>query len=303
MERVSPIIVLFTSRDCGHCVEVRGDGIPSEKQKFSPSFIKDLLLGESGKNGKFLIEINVEERSNVSPILELNIYKCVPHTRIINQMIKEDPKVTLNEIENSEIGGDSLLRASFKRIGHSVSVDVDGYRHDALTFLYREHFIWKCVPDYINELRECFHHKRDPSDIISKIDNNYIRGQILNKTQFKNYCDNPQSFDDYIFRTIFNFDWLISNIIPVNIRLYEPYYPSWCLVSEDEWLNSIKNACPIYARPTNHFVEKTSTGSYKLVRYTSGQTISNLLDSYHKGELSLEYDQQSLPKKTYSWQK
>ena len=147
MERDSPIIVLFTSQDCGHCQEFRGNGIPTEKQKFSPTFIKDLLLGGSGKNGKFLIEINVAERSNVSPILELNIYKCVPHTRIINQIIKENPKVTLHEIENSEIGGDSLLRASFKRIGHSVNVDVDGYKHDDLTFLYREHFIWNCVPE------------------------------------------------------------------------------------------------------------------------------------------------------------
>jgi hypothetical protein len=43
----SPIIILITSQQCGHCVHFRGDGTPRENQEWSLETIRRYLTGSS----------------------------------------------------------------------------------------------------------------------------------------------------------------------------------------------------------------------------------------------------------------
>lgn len=303
MEDNSPIIVFFTSLSCSHCRDFKGDSFfPSEKRQFSPSYIKTLLQMGENKKVKYLVEIVASEISNQSPIMEINFYLMTPPINILNRLIKNNPLITIDEIERSEFRT-SLTKISLTRGNKIVFVSIDGLPNESLSFLYTEKYIWNNLPDYILDLKNRLIKKEDVSDILNSIEDRYLRNQILNKTQLKNYQDNPVSFEDHIFRRIFTFEYFLSKIIPLSIRVYEPHYPSWCLISKKEWNHGKNKQVPVYARATNFYTEKSSDGRYGIVRYTSSQTIMKLLEDYQSDIFELEYNEHKTVTKKYPWQK
>lgn len=302
MDMSKPIVVLFTSHECGSCSKFKGDSFfPSERKPFSPTYIKNLLETQTSKRSNFLIEIVSSKLSNISPIFEINIYLMLPPLQLINKLISNNPKIDISEIENSEFC-ESLTKICISSKNKNVEVAVNGIYSESLSFLYTEKYIWNVLPDYINELRTKIVSKENIDSILEHIESSYLKKQILNKTQLKNYQDNPDSFDNYIYRNIFSFDYFSSRIIPTYIRVYEPYYPCWVLVSSEEWFKCLNTGTKIYARLINHYTDKTVDGNYVCVKYTSVQTITNLLESYENGELSLSYDPDKKVSKKYSWQ-
>ncbi len=284
---MSALAVLFTSASCGHCRQFRGeDGIPSDNKPFSRSFIFSLLDGVEE-----LIEIHVSEISNTSPILEFNIYfKCSSSRNIKGK--------SYDEIMSQ--GGDSLARVAIHRMNKTwkIEASIDGYTNDYFTSVATDYFVYSLLPKKIIALRNDIKNKRPIETLNTSILTK--NGVSYDKTQHQNYCNDPSAFDNFLFRKLYNFDWIMQNVMPSSIRSYELAYPTWCLISVEEWNRSIQENDQVYAVLVGNKTVRDENGKYSIVRYSRSQTIQDLVNSYHNGDVSLEYSDKK--SKLQSWQ-
>ena len=99
-----PIIVLITSRQCGHCVHFRGeDGKPTSDKEWSPELIRKLLTGSplrkvySSLRASAIIEIHLSSMNvNADNIIQINEYSIEKDLSILRVSItrREGDKVT-----------------------------------------------------------------------------------------------------------------------------------------------------------------------------------------------------------------
>lgn len=280
-------LVLLTSAQCHHCVEFRNsNGIPMRGTKFSPNFVKGLLVHHSVD---YLLEVHVDTLSRSSQVNELNFYAL---------------SSSINEIKRSkdfEQNGDSLKRISFKRDGEKVNVEIDGVFSPLCTEYYEHKYIWNFLPDDISELRRAIKAKEPyPEQLVSRIQGRQVR-QILEKSRYSTYLDDPNSFENYLLNFYFDFNSLVERIIPKQLKgNYEHSYPSWILVRSDEWEASLRDEGKrMYAKVVRKLTElNPQTGEISLVT-SADENVNDVLESYEAGRLSLEF----VERKKYKWQR
>lgn len=292
MLQTPPIIILFTSKDCPHCNKFRGtDGVPRESNdKFTPTFIKTALRN---RKSSCLMELNVETLSNQSRIMEINYYYLISSAREIKNLKKQHGKLTKELLESVE--GDSLERVSIKREGVDITVTIDGIKSDDLTEMYNQEYIWDNIPENILEVRKSIREGRNNQNfLIENTENSFVRAQIFDPTQYRKYCDNPDLFDNFLLNYVFDFDLLVRSLIPEKIRDYERAYPTWCIISSQEWKRGLENRnLSMYAKLLNCKTEIDEHGNYYPKKYTTGEILDHILENIKNKKILLEYTEKN----------
>lgn len=301
-------IVFFTSKTCTHCKAFRGEnGEPSNDRPWNYAYIRR-LLNYPGSNftkqrTSSIVEINVSTMLNtIDNISEINIYTCIPSIDEVKAKIEES-KRRGSPFDPSKLMGSAVERISIKRgtlDKINITVDIDGVYSPYMTEFYEEYFIWSRVPAEVRAIRYCLiAGEKIPSILLSKIQDTNVRDFIMNS--YDSLKNSVELFDQQMTTHHFNFVWLMSKLVPTQIRTYERFYPCWLIVSSEEWNNSISTNEPIYARVVNNITTLTRDG-YSISPFSQGETIETLLDSYHKSEISLEYNEAMIPRSRFSWQ-
>lgn len=316
-KKESPLIVLFTSHNCGHCTKYRnGDGIPRDNTEFSDDKIKSLLRGSNQKVKmpcSKLIEVHVEYMSASSPILELNIYSFGNSFKQSGSEIKSGGFGKYLSERDDSLDTDILERISIRRNKSlEISVSIDGLYSKFFTEEYFDHFTWNKMPHTIKHLRKAIHNGEDISEVeLNKLNDNsdktsvgnfskILYKKLTNKKQLDKFTQNPSLLDSFLL-TYFGFDNIISHLVPTSCRIYPSSYPTWMLVSQKEWYNSINSDNCMFARITNYHTKIDKHGKYYTKLFSSDQSITNLINSYYTSSSNiLEYDNHETSK--YTWQ-
>lgn len=267
---------LITSAQCGHCTKLRGeDGIPrNSNEHFTPSFIRSVLKTHYSKRTVNFIELHVERLSSESDISEVNIYDLI-------LSIHELRRLREINIENLQLGvGSSIVRISIKR-GKGVTVHVeDGgsfIESPTLTEFFTDYYIWNTCPPEISNLRDKVRNKEP-----------YSHDMNFSPIEYQHYCDDPRVFDKYLIERVFLFDVLYSKLVPIQIRNYEEVYPSWFLISENQWSRAMEDKhYKMFAKIAGKITDIDESGEYKL-RDSGRKNLLNELELYEKGDVRLE---------------
>lgn len=274
---------LITSAQCGHCTKLRGvDGIPkNSNDHFTPPFIRNILKVGNDKRTVNFIELHVERLSNESQIAEINIYDSIASSQEIQNLRKRNNL----EIQNLQLGtGHSVVRISIKRGMEIVAHIEDGGTYiesPTLSDFFTNHYIWNTCPQEISRLRNSvrtgseYSHDLDPK-IISQID-------------YQHFCDDPRALDRYLIERVFDFNILYRELVPRQIRNYEDMYPSWFLVSQNQWNKALQNKdYNMFAKIAGKLTEfNESTGEYTL-RDSGKKNLLTELELYKQGNVKLE---------------
>lgn len=292
-----PMIVFFTGKYCGHCIDFRGaDGVPSKdsSRKWNLEYIRRLLNYPGSNFEKHNAELIVELHfDNFDTILQVNIYSLIPTINEIKQRTRFDPNIPGSAVEHIAItrGPNNII---------NVNVNVNGNYDRELTDIYKNKYIWSNIPTNLCDIRMALKHNDVISpEMIKNIQNRDIRNFINNN--ISSMKRNVGIFESYIMR-YYNYDLFLKKNVANKICNYKNYVPCWMILLKSEWDKSILTNESIYARVVNN---KTILryGKYDIIPFTQNENIERLIDKYHSSDMKLEYVASSKLKKTYAWQR
>lgn len=316
MENPPPIIVFFTSKQCGHCLSFRGqDGKPKQGHPWNYDSIRN-YLNKYTKDGiiprsTLIIEIHKDKSlpSSLSDVSEINIYMSIPSESEIIELSKQKTIESPRYFEENDVCGTSVQRINIKRGFHNrieIKTEINESGRTKNSHLMKDYnfheFVWKNAPIEVEVHRICVKRNKDlPNGILDDIKDPNLRNHLIEG--YATFGKNSAKFDRYLLDNYFDYDWLVSRIIPHSLKMYEIHYPCWMLISPIEWGESVSNPeRQIYARVKNHVTRKIR-GRFIPQCFSQSETIEYLLDEYMNGDLKLEYDpSQTNSKKLYSWQ-
>jgi hypothetical protein len=279
MSKEVPFIVLFTSKNCHACINLRGSsGIPNN-ESWNNRIIKDMIDAGSSK----IIEIN-DLNKNID---ELNIYSTIPdkmdiYPDFLSDFLSDNLKNTTNN---------SVLRISIKRCIDGlflVDVKINNLEVDSRCNIIKEqfydNFVWSILPnDYY--LYRIFFNKR------VEIDGLKPYNEIFNKYEYDKFCKDSLAYDNYLlYKFGINFDNLIKSIVPSRIKEQLIFIPTFTLVVNSEWSKGKENK-PIYYKALDcNTTYDSNSGRYMLRNNNNKESIYDLLRMYWNNRLSLTYN-------------
>lgn len=319
-----PLIIFITSQMCGHCIQYRGrDGNPTNERDWNYSRIRRLLNYPQSRfkklNASAIVEFNISSNNNRDDnIREINIYSCIPSIEEIKRYTKSmKSEADFKYFDPAKIPGSVVERIKISRgTFHKLTIDVEV--NDAgetshspyLTKFYNDEYIWDRVPLDIKMMRDFLNKKgKIPISVLQDLKNDVeenrsspeITMDLLNDivVNLDEIHNDHSFFDRLLTEKYFNFKWFLRKNFTNQIRKYEKYYPMWMIVSPSEWRESVQNGTPLYARVVGNHTEMNGS-SVSLKPFSNYETIDSLLEEYHKGNVSLHFEERS--ESRYSWQ-
>lgn len=284
-----PVLVLITSKQCGHCTTFRGtDGVPkTSNSNFNVPFVHSLIRRN---RTNFFVELHVSSNSKNSELSEVNLYANISTSNLSNLInsreILTDDNISLGE-------GNEFARISIRKNGINVMISNRDNLVDSptLTRYYMDKFIWNNIPENIKELRRVVSEGLDITDeLISKLEDRFVKAQVYDKTQHMKFREDARSLDYILLNygeNIFNISEVVSSFVPLQIRDYEISYPCWLLVSGKWWNKGLRNRnLSIFARKAGGTTFEEN-GRFK-VRQITVRPIDKFLKDYDDGKIGLD---------------
>lgn len=287
---------------------MRGDGSLNDNQTFSMSYFKNILNSQNyytkdgqveGKNVIF-IELHIAGNRRKDNILEVNIYSLIPSIEELKNYYSNNNKKFFEDLPQK---GNSLERIKIKRIENDkidITVEVDGIFSESLTSIYRNIYFWNLLPRSIINIYRALSIGEEINDKlfnfngvkISDVLKNFV---VNNEIKLR---ENTRLFESFLMQNYYNFDWLIYNIIPEKIRdkEYERLYPTFMLVSNIEWDNSLnkqlieKKDYDMFCIVVGRLTQRKDDGTYYTIKDPGDTSLEKLLDDYKENKLTLIYD-------------
>lgn len=323
MNKELPTVVFMTNSLCHHCIKFRGrDGRPKQNDRvnnlgsnWNYDYIRSILNDYPShqdykieRRSNAIVEIHLSSYEKESKnIQEVNMYISIPTIDQISKMYRSGKVKSMNFFNDVDNVGNSIQRISFKRGMYGsidIKVEIDGIYSPRMSEIITDEYIWNHVPDDLKNIRDKIKKKSKVDEsLFNNITNPKLRDMI--KSYYEQCKDNINLFDKQIVINCFNYDWLLSRIIPENIINYAEYFPIWMLTSVSEWKESIKNQeRPIFARVLDHVTVKNKHGGYELISFKEGSSedIDYLLDQYQHNKIKLHVDSNMNMNHKYSWQ-
>jgi hypothetical protein len=310
-----PMIVLITSKRCGHCTAFRGDsGRPEPGRDWNYDYIRSLLNAYPSKTNptmrrrvSSIVELHVETMDNTADnILEFNIYTAIPSVIELKRFIREHGITDYRFFQDVDVIGNHVERIGIRRGPMNtidLSVDVDGSHSPSLTDVYMDAYVWSIVPEAIRQIREMVKSKTPvPDSVFSGIQDNQLQ-ELLRKS-YGRYKSDLKVLDQFLLTKYFTFSWLVSKLVVNQVRqTYEKYYPCWLLMSKSEWREGLDDPSKsVYARPTGHITMWDEARKvYVPTQYVGmdAETIDDVLNEYEQNLHTLSYVPTDEP--VFSW--
>lgn len=279
MSKEVPFIILFTSKNCHACINLRGSsGIPNT-DSWNNRIIKDMIDAGSSK----IIEINDLNRN----IDELNIYSTIPDKIDIYQDFLSD--FLSDNLRNSS--NNSVLRISIKRaIDSSFIIDVKinnldvDPRCNIIKEQFYDSFVWSKLPNDFYIYRIFFTQK-------IQIDGLKPYNQLFTKYEYDSFIKSSVNYDKYLlYKFNINFDNLVNSIVPSRIKEQLIFIPTYALVVNSEWTKG-KEGKPVYYKALDcNTIYDSNLDRYYLKNNNNKEIIYDLLRMYWNNRLSLTYN-------------